>query len=129
MGDKVDLLFHDSDTKFTRAFDDVLRAQGINVRRPRPLSPNLNAFVERWIQSIKYECLNHFIVLGEAHLNYLVEQYVEHYHTERPHQGIGIDNALLVARSPPDDNVPAATEIVCHERLGGLLKSYSRKAA
>jgi len=72
----------------------LFSAFGVNPRaghssRPTTSSPNLNAFVERWIQSIKHECLNHFIILGEAHLNYLVRQYVEHYHTERPHQGIG----------------------------------------
>ncbi len=126
-GDKADLVFHDSDTKFTREFDDVLCGHGIKVRRLRPLSPNLNAFVERWIQSIKRACLNHFIVLGEAHLNYLVQQYVEHYLTERPHQGV--DNTLLVPRSPPDDGVPLQDNVDCHERLGGLLKSYSRRAA
>jgi putative transposase len=85
--------------------------------------------VERWIQSIKHECLNHLIVLGEGHLNYLVEQYVEHYHMERPHQGIGIDNTVLVPRSPPNESVPQLDEIESRERLGGLLKSYSRKAA
>jgi putative transposase len=126
-GNKADVVFHDSDTKFTREFDDVLRGHDITVRRLRPLSPNLNAFVERWIQSIKHECLNHFIVFGEAHLNHLVHEYVEHYHTERPHQGV--DNALLVPRSPPDDGVPLRDEVDCRERLGGLLKSFSRKAA
>lgn len=128
-GERADLLFHDSDTKFTRVFDEAIQSYGIRVRRLRPMSPNLNAFVERWIQSIKHECLNYFLVLGEAHLNYLVEQYVKHYHTERPHQGVGIDNALLCPRSPPDEGVPLLDEIDCHERLGGLLKSYSRRAA
>jgi integrase-like protein len=56
----------------------------VRVRRLRPLAPNLNAFVERWIQSIQHECLNHFIELGENRLNHLISQYVEHYLTERP---------------------------------------------
>ena len=67
--------------------------------------------------------------LGEAHLNHLVAQYVEYYLTERPHQGIGLDNTLLLLRSPPDDSVPSADELACQERLGGLLKSYARRAA
>ena len=89
----------------------------------------MNAFVERWIQSIKQECLNHFIVLGEKHLNHLISQYVEHYLTERPHQGLDIGNELLVPMRPPDDKDPSTENIACHERLGGLLKSYSRRAA
>jgi putative transposase len=128
-GAQADLVFHDSDRKLCQAFDDALKAHGMRVRRLRPLSPNLNAFVERWIQSIKQECLDHFIVLGERHLNHLVSEYVHYYHTQRPHQGIDIGNELLVPMKPPDENVPAPDQLVCRERLGGLLKSYSRRAA
>jgi hypothetical protein len=87
----------------------------------------LNAFVERWIQTIQVECLDHFVVLGEAHLNHLVAEYVEHYHAERPHQGLG-NNVPIPAR-PPDDDVPTGRQVLCHERLGGLLKHYERRAA
>jgi putative transposase len=128
-GAQADLVFHDSVRKRCQAFDDALKANGMRVRRPRPLSPNLNAFVERWIQSIKQECLDHFIVLGGTHLNHLVSEYVHYYQTERPHQGIDIGNELLVPMKPPDENVPAPDQLVCRERLGGLLKSYSRRAA
>jgi putative transposase len=128
-GERVDFVFHDCNTKFTRAFDEVLRGMGRTVRRLTRMTPNLNAFVERWIQSIQHECLDHFIVFGEAHLNHLVEQYVEQYHTERPHQGIDIGNVPLVRSTPTDDSVPLSSEIVCRERLDGLLKSYSRCAA
>ena len=58
-------------------------------------APNQNAFVERWVQSIKHECLDHFIVFGEDHYNHLISEYVEHYSTERPHQGL--DNGLVIA--------------------------------
>lgn len=71
-GEKAALVFRDSDTNFTRGFDDTLRARVTAVRRLRPMPPNLNAFTERWIQSIKHECLNHFIVMGEAQSNYLM---------------------------------------------------------
>jgi putative transposase len=126
-GDKVELVFHDRDTKFTREFDERLQARGIAVKRLRPLSPNLNAFVERWIQSVKQECLDHFVVLGETHLNHLVSEYVEHYETERPHQGLG--NSVLIPKKPPDESVPVPDQLICRKRLGGLLKSYSRRAA
>ena len=124
----IDLVFHDADRKFGKAFDNALRVRGARPRRLRPRSPNLNAFVERWIQSIQIECLNHFVVLGASHLDYLVQEFVAHYHEERPHQGLG--NHLIVAdKPPPDDDVPGSQNLVCRERLGGLLKHYERQAA
>jgi putative transposase len=120
----IDLVFHDGDRKFGKAFDDALRQRGL-----RPHSPNLNAFVERWIQSIQIECLDHFVVLGTAHLDYLVQEFVEHYHQERPHQGL--DNKLLVPGKPPpsDETIPGLAQIVCRQRLGGLLRHYEHRAA
>jgi putative transposase len=125
----VDLVFHDADRKFSKAVDENLRQRGLRPRRLRPRSPNLNAYVERWIQSIQVECLDHFIVLGEAHLNYLVEEFVAHFHEERPHQGL--DNKLIMPAKPPpeDQSIPSLRQIVCRERLGGLLKHYERRAA
>jgi putative transposase len=125
----IDLVFHDADRKFGKAFDDSLRKCGLRPRRLRPRSPNLNAFVERWIQAIQIECLDHFVVLGTAHLNYLVEEFVTHYHEERPHQGL--DNKLIVPGKPPpeDETIPALAQIVCRQRLGGLLRHYERPAA
>ena len=89
---------------------------------------NMNAFIERWIQSVKHECLDHFLVFGEDHFNYLISEYVAYYHTERPHQSLGnepIASELQVANRGGDDDEP----IACRERLGGLLKHYYRKAA
>ena len=83
--------------------------------------------MERWIQSIQVERLDDFIVLGEKHLNYLVAQYVTHFETERPHQGL--DNKLVVAGKPPKSDVPLLSQVKCRERLGGLLKHYERRAA
>ena len=80
----------------------------------------MNPFVERFIRSIKYECLNKMLIFGEKHLRYVIDQYVEHYHSERPHQGI--DNTII---KPP---LQGRGDITCHERLGGLLKSYRRVA-
>jgi putative transposase len=124
----VDLVFHDADRKFARDFDDSLRKKGLRPRRLRPRSPNLNTFVERWIQSIQIECLNHFLVLGAAHLDYLVQEFVTHYHEDRPHQGLG-NKLVRPGKPPPDDVIPGLQEIACRERLGGLLKSYERRAA
>lgn len=88
-----------------------------------PRAPNTQAFIERWILSVKQECLHHFLILGQRHLDYLVGQFVAHYNTERPHQGR--DNEPLVAFPFPDS---AEGKTVCEKRLGGLLKHYRRAA-
>lgn len=121
----------DRDTKFTKEFKSILKTDGIEFREIPPLSPNLNPFAERWVQSVKRECLEHFIVFGEGHLRYLLQEYLAYYHAHRPHQGIG--NILLDERdkSPPNnlvEDIPIK-EITCHESLGGLLRHYERKAA
>jgi transposase InsO family protein len=87
-------------------------------------SPNLNAFAERFVRTIKEECLDRMILFGENVLRRAIENFCAHYHTERTHQGIG--NRLI----DPDENVGQTVgEVVCEERLGGLLKHYRRQAA
>jgi putative transposase len=120
------IIFHDRDGKFGRAFDDTLRANGLDVRRSPVQAPNVCAYVERWIQSIQTECLNHFVVLGEKHFNYLVSVYVNFYLKHRPHQGL---NNKPLDGAEPDDDVPRLTTVGSQSWLGGLLKSYARKAA
>jgi len=125
-GLQAKIIFHDRDSKFGRAFDDTLGGKGIDVHRSPVKAPNVCAYVERWIQSIQTECLDHFVVLGEKHFNYLVSTYVGYYLRHRPHQGL--DNKPLDG-TEPDDDVPRLTDVRSQSRLGGLLKSYSRKAA
>jgi len=113
-------LVHDWDSLFTKDFKEILRAGGVRCVKTSVACPNMNPFVERFVRSIKHECLNKMLIFGESHLRYCVNEYIEHYHTERPHQGIG--NNII---DPPP---VGQGEIVCHERLGGLLKSYGRAA-
>ena len=88
-----------------------------------------NAHCERVIGSVKRECLDHFVVFGEDHLRYILNSYIAHYLEDRPHQGVG-NVPLPVANGEAPAVVPFPSgEVVCHERLGGLLKSYRRKAA
>lgn len=117
-------LMRDGDRKFTAQFDEILKSEPHQVIRLPYRSPNLNAFAERWVQSLKYECLNHFMIFGESHLRYLIDEYVAHYHHERPHQGLGNKPISTSAR-----NAGANGSIRCRERLGGLLKHYFRDAA
>ena len=113
-------LIHDRDPLFTKEFRSILRDSGVKPIRTLPMAPHLNCIVERFVRSIKSECLNRMLIFGERHLEYLVYEYIEHYHTERPHQGL--DNEII---EPP----PQGTgEIFCRERLGGLLRYYGRAA-
>lgn len=118
------ILIRDGDKKFGPEFHRVLRKARCEPKRIPRGTPVMNAHAERWVRSIKHECLNHFICFSEEHLDYLVEQYLEHYHTERPHQGIG--NRLIIPRAHPQ---PKHGKIACRTRLGGVLKSYARAAA
>lgn len=82
------------------------------------------------MRSIRYECLNHFIVFGKKHFDFLVQSYLEFYNTARPHQGVDIGNRPLTGKWPEvDDPLAAGEQIVCIEELGGVLKRYERRAA
>ena len=115
----------DRDPLFTREFREMLASAGVRPVRLPPRSPNLNAYAERFVLSIKSERLNRLIILGERHLRHVIDEYMEHYHTERSHQGI--DNRLLIPGSAHSGD--SASSIQKRERLGGLLNYYCRAAA
>jgi putative transposase len=118
----VTLVSRDHDSLYRGNFDEVLKESKVDVMRLVFRSPNLNAYVERFIQTIQVECLDHFLTFSEKHLDYLVRQYVDYYHQERPHQSLG--NVPLTGPSPPQEG-----EVQYRTRLGGLLKHYYRDAA
>jgi len=126
----AEILMHDRDTKFTAGFDGVLKQAGLRPMKASFRAPNTVAFVERVVQTIKQECLDYFVVFGQRHMNYLCGQFVEHYHAERPHQGLAneLPTPPRRRRAREPDVVPLA-EIGCRARLGGLLKHYYRRAA
>ena len=117
-------LIHDRDPLYTAQFTMTLAAAGVNCVKLPPKSPNLNAYAERYVRSIKSECLDRMIFFGGRHLRYVINEYVEHYHVERNHQGIG--NRLIEGRH---DGVQNAGPVVSRARLGGMLKYYHRAAA
>jgi transposase InsO family protein len=117
-------LIHDRDTKFTQAFEALLKDSGVVPIVLPPRSPNVNAHCERFVRSIKEEALGQMIILGERALYHAIHQYLAHYHTERNHQGL--DNRLIA----PEGEVSCQTgHVVRRERLGGLLSYYHREAA
>ena len=114
----------DRDSKYTAAFRAILKSAGLKIIRLPPYSPNLNACSERWELSVESELLDRIVLFGEEGLRRALSEYVEHYHEERSHQGL--DNVIPFPRR---DHASDKGEIECQERLGGLLKLYSRKAA
>ena len=117
-------LIHDRDPLFTTAFRETLATAGVQVVRLPPRSPNLNAHAERFVRTIKESCLDRIILVGQRSLRRAVSEFIEHYHHERNHQGLG--NRLIV---PIAARTISAGPILSRERLAGLLKYYHRPAA
>ncbi|MFO1052736.1 MAG: integrase core domain-containing protein [Planctomycetota bacterium] len=114
-------LILDRDTKFTEQFRRILGAAGVTSVTTAFQAPNMNAVAERFVLSIKRECLDRLILFGTRHLQHAVDQFVAHYNAERPHQGLG-NEPITKPR------VTGLGEVVVGERLGGLLKHYHRAA-
>jgi len=116
-------LLVDRDPMYTNEFRSALGRGGVAVVRLPPRSPNLNAYAERFVLSIKSECLDKIVPLGEGHLRRAVSEFVAHYHQERNHQGL--ENRLIEVPAPANTN----GRVVRRERLGGMLSYYHRMAA
>lgn len=122
----VRYLILDRDTKYSEAFRGMLVREGIQVIRLPPRAPNLNAFAERFVRSIKQECLSRMIFFGRASLERAIRHYMAHYHTERNHQGLG--NRLLQSK-PATGLAYQHHSVLRRQRLGGMLNYYHRAAA
>lgn len=129
------VLMHDRDTKFTKSFDAKFSSRSREVKLAAFRSPNTCAFVERFIQSLQQECLDHFVVFGHKHLDHLCSEYAAHYQEERPHQSL--ENSVLPhpkrkkkkQSTTKDGETIRLSDIRCQERLGGLIKHYRLKKA
>ena len=117
-------LIHDRSTLFTREFLMILEIAGVKSVRLPARSPNLNAFAERFVRSIKSECLDRMILIGGGSLRRAFYQFCDHYHLERNHQGLG--NKII---EPEFTSAEAEGIVQCRGRLGGLLRYYYRNAA
>ena len=119
-------VLHDRDAKFCASFRDTLATAGVKCLALPPRSPNLNTFAERWVRSVKQECLSKLILFGESSLRRASSQFAQHYHAERNHQG---KKNVLLFPSGDDERTRRGPHIGCRERLGGLLKYYYRSVA
>jgi hypothetical protein len=118
-------LLHDRDTKFCESFRELIESGNVDPLRLPARSPNLNAYAERWVRSVKEECLTKLILVGESSLRRALQQYLLHYHEERNHQGK--ENRILFPFQTKARRKEGAVR--CRERPGGLLKYYEREAA
>jgi putative transposase len=120
-------LIHDRDPLFTNAWVELLKSSGVESVRIPASSPNCSPHAERFVRTVRTECLDHFVIFGERHLRHPLREYITHYLRERFHQGLG---GQLIAPAKPSANDNSATgEIRCRSRLGGLLNYYHREAA
>ena len=117
-------LIHDRDPLYTARFTETLAASGVRCVKLPPKSPNLNAYAERFVRSIKSECLDRMIFFGVRHLRFVIAEYIEHYHAERNHQGN--KNQLIEGT---DETAKYSGSVGSRARVGGMLKYYHRAAA
>jgi transposase InsO family protein len=118
-------LIHDRDSKFTAAFDEIFRSEGIKVIHTPIRSPQANAYAERFVRTVRGECLDWLLILGRRHLERVLRVYTAHYNRERPHRGL----ALLSPESANASGQPIAGKTERRDRLGGLIHEYYRSAA
>ena len=116
-------LLHDRETKFSQDFDALFQSAGIEALKLPPQSPNLNAFAERWVRSVKDECLDQLILFGERSLRHALQEYLAHHQHERNHQGL--NNVIPFPDQPTGGRDGTIRK---SERLGGLLNFYYRVA-
>jgi len=123
--DHLKFLIRDRDTKFSAAFDAVFTAIGVRIVKTPVRAPRANAIAERWIGSARRECLDRMLITGERHLRLVLDQYVDHYNTHRPHR--------TLHQNPPAGRPypPAAVtsmRVLRRDRLGGLIHEYTKVA-
>jgi len=127
--ERMRFLIHDRDSKFTAVFDEIFRSEGINVIHTPVRAPQANAYAERFVRTVRSECLDWLLILGRRNLERVLGIYTAHYNRERPHRGL----ALLPPEATTAPVAASADEIVGdvqrRDRLGGLIHEYHRAAA
>jgi putative transposase len=126
-------LIRDRDGKFTRDFDEVFRSEGIRVIKAPVRAPRARAHAERWIGSLRRECLDRLLILGRRHLERVVDVYAQHYNGHRPHRALAQRPPLSTHPPPSGERGPSGEPISLHrlrrcDRLGGLLHEYELAA-
>jgi putative transposase len=120
----LEFLIRDNDGKFTRAFDTVFNAEGIRVIRTPVRAPKANAVAERFVGTVRRECLDWLLIANRRHLQHVLAEFVDHYNHHRPHRALGL-SAPEPRHPPPTPATPSAATIHKNDRLGGLIHEYT----
>ncbi len=123
----VRFLIRDRDSKYTSSFDEVFRSDGTEVICTPIRAPKANAFAERWVRTVRMECLDWMLIFGRRHLEHVLAVYVEHYQRGRPHRGLGL--ATPIGPRGRADTAYRVGAVRRRDLLGGLIHEYSRAAA
>jgi transposase InsO family protein len=126
-GRQLHFVLRDHDAKFSRTFDDVFCSEGAQILLTPVQAPNANAYAERWIRTVRAECLDWLLIVGRGHLEQILRVYVEHYNAHRPHRALELDPPDPTA-SPTLLNDNHRTQVQRRDLLGGLLHEYRRAA-
>ena len=123
--ERTRFLIRDRDSKYSGPFDEVFRSEGVRIVRTPVRAPRANAIAERFVRTIRTECLDWLLILNRRHLEHVLRVYVDHYNTQRPHRAL-----KLVAPIPPEPPLEAGeNDIRRRDRLGGLIHEYYQEAA
>ena len=120
-------LIHDRDPLYAEGFREILRDRGVACVKIQAQSPNCSPYAERFVKTIRHECLDHLVLFGERHLRHVVKEFMTHYHAERFHQGLG--GQLIEMPVGVANENGAHGKVVRRSRLGGMLNFYYREAA
>jgi putative transposase len=123
----IRFLIHDRDSKFTAGFDEVFRSDDIRTIRTPVRAPRANAFVERWIGTVRRECLDRLLVVNRRHLERVLRVYIRHYNEHRPRRSLG-QRPPIEEPSPGSDTVIALDRVRRRDMLGGLIHEYKAAA-
>src|SRR2546429_583738 len=127
---QVRFLLHDRDAKFPCAFDALLDNASIKVIRTPIQAPNANARMERWVGSVRRECLDRLLIVGRRQLEHVLRLYIHHYNRRRPHRALDLRPPDLCAPSPVrSESTPQPLQISRRDLLGGLIHEYELAAA
>jgi putative transposase len=117
-------LVRDRDSKFTRAFDDVFAFDGIQIIKTPVQAPNANAYAERWVRTVRSECLDWMLIWGRRHLERVLDEYVRHYNDQRPHRSLDLRPPTVTSGESAPHVVAVAMAVRRRDRLGGLVHEY-----